>query len=50
MNSKDGINRGRYRLFFCSEVDGLRVWAVNGEGKSSVYLIRNTPIEYVYVK
>lgn len=50
MNSKDGLTRGRFRLFFCSEIDGLRIMAVNSNNQAFIYMIRNTPIEYVYVK
>lgn len=50
INSKDGLTRGRFQLFYCPEVDGIRIIAISSDNQAYVYMIRNTPIEYVYVK
>ena len=49
MPSKKELNKGKYRLFFCSEVDGLRILAFSPDGTANIFMIRNIPLNYVYL-
>lgn len=49
MPSKRELNKGKYWMFFCSEVDGLRILAISPEGTANIFLIWNIPLNYVYL-